>query len=46
MAMTQVPMGRMGTPDEVAGLVAWLASPDSAGTTGQGLDANGGAWMA
>ncbi len=45
MAMGQVPMGRMGTPDEVAGLVAWLASPDAAGTTGQAFDANGGAWM-
>ena len=45
LAMQQVPLGRMGTPDEVAGLVAWLASPDAAGTTGQGLDANGGAWM-
>ena len=45
MAMTQVPMGRMGTPAEVAGLVAWLASADAAGTTGQAFDANGGAWM-
>jgi NAD(P)-dependent dehydrogenase (short-subunit alcohol dehydrogenase family) len=35
----------MGTPDEVAGMVAWLVSPDGAGVTGQGLDMNGGSWM-
>jgi 3-oxoacyl-[acyl-carrier protein] reductase len=43
--MSQVPMGRMSAPEDVAGMVAWLASPDARGVTGQGLDMNGGAFM-
>lgn len=45
VAMSQVPMGRMSAPEDVAGMVAWLASPDARGVTGQGLDMNGGAFM-
>lgn len=45
IAMSAVPLGRMGTPDEVAGLVSWLFSPSAACFTGQGVDINGGAWM-
>ncbi len=45
MAMQQVPLRRMSEPDDVAGLVAWLASKDARGVTGQGLDINGGSWM-
>ncbi len=45
IAMSAVPLRRMGTPAEVAGLVAWLLSDDAAGMTGQGVDINGGAWM-
>ena len=44
-AMKAVPMGRMGTPDEVAGLVAWLISGDAAGVTGHTLDVNCGSFM-
>ena len=44
-AMSQVPLGRMGTPAEVAGVVSWLMSESAAGVTGQGIDVNGGAWM-
>lgn len=44
-AMSAVPLGRMSTPEEVAGLVAWLLSDDASGVTGQGLDMNNGAWM-
>ena len=44
-AMKAVPMGKMSKPGEVAGLVAWLVSPDGAGVTGQGIDMNNGAWM-
>ena len=45
MAMSAVPLGRMGTPEEIAGLVSWLFSPAAACFTGQGIDINGGAWM-
>ena len=45
MAMQQVPLGRMSAPKDVAGMVAWLLSPDARGVTGQALDMNGGAFM-
>lgn len=45
IAMSAVPFGRMGRPEEVAGLVAWLLSEDAGTMTGQALDQNGGAWM-
>ncbi len=44
-AMAQVPLGRMSQPEDIAGTVAWLLSPDARGVTGQGIDQNGGAWM-
>ena len=43
-ALTQVPLGRMGQPEDIAGTVAWLLSPDARGITGQAIDQNGGAW--
>jgi 3-oxoacyl-[acyl-carrier protein] reductase len=36
------PAGRWGRPEDIAGIVAWLASPDCAWLTGQVLDAEGG----
>jgi NAD(P)-dependent dehydrogenase (short-subunit alcohol dehydrogenase family) len=45
IAMQQVPLGRMSQPEDVAGLVNWLASDDARGVTGQALDMNGGAFM-
>lgn len=45
LAMKDVPLGRMGQPVDVAGLVAWLVSPDAHGVTGQTIDMNGGAFM-
>ena len=45
IAMSQVPLGRMGQPEDIAGTVAWLLSPDARGVTGQAIDQNGGAWM-
>jgi NAD(P)-dependent dehydrogenase (short-subunit alcohol dehydrogenase family) len=44
-AMRQVPLGRMGQPEDIAGTVAWLLSPDARGVTGQAIDQNGGAFM-
>ncbi len=40
--MTRQPMGRMGTPDEIANLVVYLASDDSSLTTGAAHVIDGG----
>jgi 3-oxoacyl-[acyl-carrier protein] reductase len=40
--LAQIPMGRPGTPAEVAAAVAHLAAPDAGWTTGQILQVNGG----
>jgi NAD(P)-dependent dehydrogenase (short-subunit alcohol dehydrogenase family) len=45
IAMEDVPLRRMSAPEDVAGLVAWLLSPDALGVTGQSLDMNNGAFM-
>ena len=37
-----IPMGRFGTAEEIAGLVAYIASPESSFTTGFVFDASGG----
>ena len=36
------PAGRWGRPEDIAPVVAWLASDDSAWVTGQVIDAEGG----
>jgi 3-oxoacyl-[acyl-carrier protein] reductase len=41
----QVALGRFGTPEEVAGVVAFLASPDAAYITGAVVPADGGLGM-
>lgn len=38
----QIPIGRAGTPEDVAGACAWLASPDSDYATGQVIELHGG----
>jgi 2-dehydro-3-deoxy-L-rhamnonate dehydrogenase (NAD+) len=39
---SRVPMGRMGTPEELAELVSWLASPRCSFSTGATFDLSGG----
>lgn len=40
--LANIPLGRMGTPDDVAGLVAFLASDDAAYVTGSTFVIDGG----
>jgi acetoacetyl-CoA reductase len=41
----QIPMGRLGKPEEVAGLVAYLSSDEAAFVTGANIAINGGQHM-
>ena len=43
--LTQIPLGRPGLPDEVAGLVAYLVSDEAAYITGQTICIDGGMVM-
>ncbi|MFW6115210.1 MAG: 3-oxoacyl-[acyl-carrier-protein] reductase [Thermodesulfobacteriota bacterium] len=43
--LNQIPMGRMGEPDEVAEVVYWLASEGASYLTGQVIHVNGGIYM-
>jgi 3-oxoacyl-[acyl-carrier protein] reductase len=40
-----VPLGRAGTPEDVARVIAFLAGPDSAYLTGETIEINGGLLM-
>lgn len=40
--LSKIPMGRFGTPDEVAALVAWLCTEDCSFSTGAVFDLSGG----
>jgi NAD(P)-dependent dehydrogenase (short-subunit alcohol dehydrogenase family) len=44
--VAKIPAGRIGTPDDVAGIVAFLGSPDAAYITGQVVYACGGRTVA
>src|SRR5215831_4041805 len=39
---TQTPIGRIGTPEEIASAVLWLSSPGAAFITGQDITVDGG----
>ena len=40
--LSKIPMGRFGTPDEVAALICWLASAEASFSTGAVFDCSGG----
>ena len=43
--LTQIPLGHLGKPADIAHAVTYLASPDAAYVTGQELHVNGGMYM-
>jgi 3-oxoacyl-[acyl-carrier protein] reductase len=43
--VTQIPLGRVGTPDDVAAVIVFLASPMADYLNGVTIDINGGSWF-
>jgi 3-oxoacyl-[acyl-carrier protein] reductase len=44
--LKNIPLGRLGSPDDVSGAVAFLLSPDASYITGHVLTIDGGLFMA
>ena len=44
--VAQIPLNRLGDPDDIAHAVAFLAGPGAAYITGETLHVNGGMYMA
>jgi 3-oxoacyl-[acyl-carrier protein] reductase len=42
----QIPLGRLGRPEDIAAAVCFLAGPQAAWITGETLNVNGGMHMA
>lgn len=42
---SDIPLGRVGQPEEIAGVIGFLAGPDASFVTGQTFGANGGSVM-
>ena len=40
--LSRIPMGRLGRPDEIAAMIAWLASEECSFSTGAAFDLSGG----
>ncbi|HKG99167.1 MAG TPA: SDR family oxidoreductase [Bradyrhizobium sp.] len=43
--LPQIPLRRLGTPDEIAGLIIYLCSEEAAFVTGANIAINGGQHM-
>lgn len=43
--LAQIPVGRLGVPDDIASVVAFLASDNSSFITGATFDVNGGGYI-
>lgn len=43
--LAQIPMGRLGRPEEIASAVTYLVSPEAGYITGQVIDINGGLYI-
>jgi NAD(P)-dependent dehydrogenase (short-subunit alcohol dehydrogenase family) len=44
-SLRQIPVGRLGTPEDIAAVCAFLASPAAEFVTGQVVSPNGGGWL-